>query len=345
MKKFNEKKFYEELEVDTINFYLNPDKNTIEINEILYKGAHVKDEKYFDKNYLRKISPNNYPIFIYENFQKHSNFKHKLCKIENRMLFDLNGKAFINSNNERSIILDLCLSPCLQLISTAFFTYVFNNEFHYSEECKDFTDLYHLFIYPMGQSFFNIYKVHEFQELLDGLKSLTSIPNADHIIVSDGTNYANAMLFFIICHEQAHHELNHTTSNVFDNKSSISNILKKEIQQRELDADRLALKLFLECDDKNSDFNLFKNLNEKHCTPFLLFNILSGIEWIQGRKEEDMLYPSGKKRYENLLREIPEIDYKQIDGFNEAWNDFMDIFKDEETQKYANDELRERYKD
>jgi hypothetical protein len=316
------KKKFEDL---SISIYQKPEI----IEQLAYLG--VLNSKYIKDDYLRKISMLNYPNHIYENFHKQTGFKYIKCEILNLPIFDLNAKADISPDKTPIIILDFSLLQILDLICYSFITYLFvitgNCKFEFENKTNSQIIIDH--VLPTWIAFFKYFKLNSHSDLLKGAEKIHIFSKENHDIMNNSSKLSRSIALFIICHEQAHHELGHIKeSSLLQNNNPIEKE-RKRIHKRELDADKLALKMYIQCVNPESEFDLFNTLDTFYLAPFYFFEMLHSIEWIKEINENNCLYPLAKQRYLNLLDTFIKEKYEYDISINdiEQWYDYFEKMK------------------
>lgn len=314
--------FYKEYEKEYLRSYLEPNSVAQQLHKIHdSQYSTITDAKYSDKEYIKKISPLNYPIFIYENFINETNGKYKKAIIINLPTCELNGFTVLTPNHTPLIILDMGLCAALQMICFSYGAVVFKGKkslsyFDSLESC--FND----FSIPVAEYFYRYLNNKSSSDLIKGIEMHDRFLN--RVNWADGENFwlfnntvllTRSIILYVICHEQAHHELGHLNEMNLHNyikhtqsfKLSLSQLLTKELRNKEYEADKLALKLFLECNNRNSKFGLFNNLYGFLFAPLLFFKILSTYHTLSNYDETHSSHPSGQNRFLNLLTEYQKL--------------------------------------
>ena len=141
-------------------------------------------------------------------------------------------------------------------------------------------------------------------------------------IPETGDVLCDAVIIFIISHEYAHHVLNHVKSSkkkpfkISENRLPIELVMASHAQ--ELDADKLALDIFLKCHEYNMDFLPFRYLKRHTYAPLFFFDILSVVEATKRFRERVIkLHPPALERKKFLNDKVfSNLNEKQKDNYS-----------------------------
>ncbi len=307
------------MEEEIISYYKNDDT----IDRLKYMG--ITDIKYATDDYIKKISVLNYPELIYQNFQLETKGRFRNCTILHLPIFNLNGISDVSPLKTPIIILDFYLIITLRLICYSFMTYLFvvNNKFVFDSEFVTKNDVFKEIIVPSGFSFIKYYVRSSPDDLLAGFKSVHIFSKENWRIWNNSSLLCNAIILFIICHEQAHHELGHVK--LSDDKNDETTNSNKINHKMELAADQLALSMFMECNNTESEFGLFNFLETFYLAPFIFFEMLHSIEWLTNSNDDNCSHPRAKKRYMNILHNFSYTKYNKDVPLEEIeqWNNYF----------------------
>lgn len=278
------------LEKGVMELYKNLDKE--------HKTLYELDEKYKDHHYLKKISPLSYVSTLYDNLINRNSGGIIDCQLLHLPIYNLNGKAVQSPSKTPIIIIDFSLTVILEIMCHSFISYVYfiSNMIDLEKENIDNETLLVEHVLKPAIAFIKYFFRNDFEEIIFPKQ----FSKNNFIMNNNATVLSRAMLLFIICHEQAHHELGHAKKAQFAFEQTKKDIdLIENSREREFDADRLGLKLFSDCIDVNSRFNLFRDLGSFIYSPLQFFCFLSILEHFKGAKKST--HPKAKERINNLL--------------------------------------------
>ncbi len=283
------------------------------------KNGEIEDvNKYSDKSYLEKIAPLNYLKYIYDCFHLETKNMYIKCELLNLPILNLNGYAEKAPNGTPIIVIDYFLEGLLYLINHSIYSFeaIQKNTIDFEQDKIDMSEFVSKDLLSPITSFLDFYTK-------GGTKGLnfSEFPKKYKNLNSDVISFSRVIMLFVICHEQAHHELGHTNVNRNELIENDIQLAIKQIKKQELEADKLGIQLMFKCSNENSELNLFKNIIGYKTAPLFFFKILEFLE--KEKKQKTLLYPNASERFENLKNIY--MNYCTIEEF-EGINEVLDFY-------------------